>query len=413
MSSNLALRRRHELMIFELLAVAAAFVSPALRLGDRNERRCPPCSMRYDHYRRAPDCSAPVDVHNVERLLHDRAMLRKARDFSSADAVLADLTALGVLVDDEQRSWSLRTWQTPNGNRRERSNRHERERADKARRTKPQKPRVDRRAPYQRSTACAATLSDEQCSEISALVADRLAAKLEKRYADADNLLAQLGQSRVCVSDESREWRADGVTFSADYTLEDGGGSSSASVSAEVHSEVSSLLKTRALAKAARDYPAADALLDQLLDLGVIVDDRRRAWRFVCNGGKLDRASYPGHDYVRLRQSDQRDKATGKVSLHVRVAEGGRMPTATATLCCSLLDASLSCDQPHLELDRRLAEEVDDLLRRRLEKKLAYKFDEADALQRSLNALGVETDERQMTWNVAFAYAESSWRVRD
>ena len=33
--------------------------------------------------------------------------------------------------------------------------------------------------------------------------------------------------------------------------------------------------------------------------------------------------------------------------------------------------------------------------------------------QADLNVLGVETDERGGTWSVAFAYTESSWRVRE
>ena len=37
-----------------------------------------------------------------------------------------------------------------------------------------------------------------------------------------------------------------------------------------------------------------------------------------------------------------------------------------------------------------------------------YLADQAD-----LNVLGVETDERGGTWSVAFAYTESSWRVRE
>ena len=52
------------------------------------------------------------------RLLQERSLLRKERDFGAADAILADLSGLNVIVDDDQRSWCLRSWQRPRGNRR-------------------------------------------------------------------------------------------------------------------------------------------------------------------------------------------------------------------------------------------------------------------------------------------------------
>ena len=327
-------------------------------------------------YRRAAGCDGLCDAPQINQLLETRSSLRKERDFAAADSILADLSALGVIIDDDQRTWCLRSWQRPSGNRREQAARHSQEREDKQARklSKPSKPRVDRSAPYARSALCTAVLSQEKLSEIAASVATRLEAKQQKRYSDADALLADLGKARICVSDERREWRADGITFAAEYSQEGAGGAAD--------DEVSSLVRARALSKAARDYAAADALLDQLLDLGVVVDDRRRAWRFACarrttvDGGRDD----PGHDYVRRAQSDERDAATGEL---------------------------------RLALDPRLAGEVDDLLRRRLAAKLGYRYEEADALQAALSVLGIETDERQRTWTVAFAYLESSWRVRE
>lgn len=231
-----------------------------------------------------------------------------------------------------------------------------------------------------------ATLTEEQAAEIAALVATRVAAKKAKRYKEADALIAELADVGVCISDDARAWRADGGTFAAAYTQEartsaatDAAGRAPATTTTCTTSEtenVAALVGARALAKAARDYAGADGLLEQLLDLGVLVDDRRRVWRYTSPAAEQGR----GHDYVRLRQSDDRDKATGK---------------------------------PHLTLDPRLIAEVDALLRRRLAAKLDHRYEEADALQKALGVLGIETDERQGTWNVAFAYAESSWRVRE
>lgn len=336
--------------------------------------------MQHGRYRRAFGCDAPCDASRIEQLLNDRTSLRKARDFGAADAILADLVSLNVIIDDDQRSWCLRSWQRPSGNRREQAARHRQESDDKRvqKRAKPRAPRVDTSAPYSRSAACTATISPDQLADIAASMGTRLEAKQQKRYSDADAILADLSKLRVCVSDERREWRADGGTFAAEYMREDG---DDASIDASVVDEVIGLLQTRALAKAARDYSTADTLLERLLCLGVIVDDRRRAWRFACAPNTpADGRSDPGHDYVRLRQSDERDAATGKA---------------------------------HLALDPRLSGEIDELLRRRLAAKLKYCYDEADALQSALGVLGVEIEERQRTWDVAFAYVESSWRVRE
>lgn len=339
------------------------------------------------NYSRDADCAAPIDVDLVERLIGERTDYRWAKDYRKADVILSRLSSLGVVVDDDERTWCVRSWQRPNGNRREQSARRAREHAAKTRRgAKPTQPNSSRAsdAAYQRSTTCAAPLSDSEVRTIADTVADRLAARRARKYKDADALLAQLGEAGVCVSDERREWRADGATFTADYVRDTACSRLAANAAtADRVAEVEGLVRQRAAAKAGRDYAAADALLERLLTLGVVVEDRRRAWRFVVPpdgrtryGGFYD----PGHDYVPLRRSDQRDAATGRA---------------------------------HLELDPRLLAEVDDLLRRRLDAKRAFRFDQADELQRILEALGVQTDERSGTWKVAFAYTASSWRVRE
>ena len=308
-------------------------------------------------YHRDAGCVAQVNVAQVEDLLQERTELRRARDFGSADRVLENLREMGVAVDDDARSWFVggsRKWQRPDGNRREQAARHSREQVQKdarARRKTPKKPakaKVDRDAPYARSASCAATLSDAQAAEIGAVVAERLAAKRSRRYAAADALLAELGQQRVCVSDETREWRADGGTFAAEYAQKFGGAAGRGEATpAATLGVISTLLQARslslslaltlpltptrpprpnpssepgrfinadpnlkpgpnpesnpnpdpnpnpnpkpdpdpqpnqarALAKSGRDYPKADDLLDEMLDLGVLVDDRQRVWQ--------------------------------------------------------------------------------------------------------------------------------------
>ena len=81
-----------------------------------------------------------------------------------------------------------------------------------------------------------------------------------------------------------------------------------------------------------------------MLDLGVLVDDRRRVWRFATTDAQAqanaaDGPGGPGHDYMYVQ-------------------------------------ADLG-----LDLDPRLLHEVSALLSRRLEAKRAYRWDQADALQ--------------------------------
>ena len=309
-------------------------------------------------YTRSRGDLAPVNLRLVERLLRDRTALRRSKDYTAADAVLGELRALDVAVDDDTKQWEV----IKRGDRREQSKRRTQEREQRAqqRASKPRKAAVRKDAPFERSAACTASLSDEEQAQISSLVAQRLEAKLAKRYAEADALLAQLAQLRVCVADEAHEWRADGLTFAAPYTQESGGAVADADTA-----EVESLLRARALAKVTRDYASADLLLDRLLDLGAVVEDSRHVWRFVPSGRDAARDE---HDY----------RAAGEVAL-----------------------------------DPRLRYEVDRLLARRLDCKLNYRFEEADALQGSLNALGVEVDDRAGAWTVGFVYTEdSSWRVR-
>ena len=218
-------------------------------------------------YHRDAGCVAPINVAQVEELLKERTELRRARDFGSADRVLESLRELGVAVDDDAKTWFVggrREWQRPDGNRREQAARHSRERAGqedtstryppgagRSRKTpkKPAKAKVDRDAPYARSASCAATLTDAQAAEIAAIVAERLAAKRSKRYADADELLAALGQRRVCVADETREWRADGGTFAAAYAQKYGGaGGRGEATPAPTLAAVSALLQAHSAA---------------------------------------------------------------------------------------------------------------------------------------------------------------------
>ena len=91
-----------------------------------------------------------------------------------------------------------------------------------------------------------------------------------------------------------------------------------------------------------------------MLDLGVLVDDRQRAWRFATTGAQAQTQAQ-----VQAQAADGPDGS--------RWSGGSGHDYAQENL--------------GLELDPRLRHEVDALLRRRLAEKRAYRWDEADALQ--------------------------------
>eukprot|EP01052_Picozoa_sp_SAG31_P024492 SAG31_NODE_2087_length_6484_cov_5.038528_4_plen_556_part_01 len=60
-------------------------------------------------YQRDPtDGGAQVDLQRVDWLLNERNKFRRVKDFENADKVKEDLYAMGVRMDDKERTWSYR-----------------------------------------------------------------------------------------------------------------------------------------------------------------------------------------------------------------------------------------------------------------------------------------------------------------
>ena len=119
-----------------------------------------------------------------------------------------------------------------------------------------------RNAPYARALECEASLEASKVAEIDDLVNKRLRKKLDRRFDEADDLLRQLEGPAygVTVSDDARQWRADGLSFVYAYRRDGGDGGRSA---AEVE-EVEELLRKRGVAKSRKQFDESDGLLNEM-----------------------------------------------------------------------------------------------------------------------------------------------------
>ena len=222
---------------------------------------------------------------------------------------------------------------------------------------------------YSRHPEDKAWIEPHVMTDVNKLLWQRLDAKLERDFPRADELLAELGQLGVAVNDGSKEWRADGKAFKRQWRRV--GGGRDGGIELDV-AEIDAMLAERDDARKARDYEIADDIFEALYDeFGVMVDDKTRTWsvdaraarRASDGGGRSNRrgggSDGKGHDYSR----DPWD------------------------------EHELSDD----EMDW-----IDDLLARRLSAKKGHRFEEADALQNKLRLLGVETNDREREWRIAY-----------
>ena len=70
----------------------------------------PPSKKPHDYRRQPTDdyVLSEEQIESVDRLLGRRLAAKRARDFDLADALQAELRALGIEVDDKARLWYVR-----------------------------------------------------------------------------------------------------------------------------------------------------------------------------------------------------------------------------------------------------------------------------------------------------------------
>jgi len=193
-------------------------------------------------YERAADDDTPFDeatLAKINELLAQRLQAKLTRAFDEADGCMDELQAIGVFVNDKLRGWRADGGAFPT---------HARIEGD-----------GDAAWPY----------ADEA---VLALLAERSIAKRDADYETADAISTKL-RDEMCVAldDKRGTWRA--------VTLSGGHFRVGPRVESGLADKVASILERREPLRLAGDYDAADALQDELQELGITVDSRLRTWR--------------------------------------------------------------------------------------------------------------------------------------
>ena len=230
----------------------------------RASRSLPACGHDYANGNEEASSSG-LEGAAIDALLAERLQCKFARNFERADELQEELFAQGVRVHD-----GLKLWRDDGGGFGD-----EQGRGMKAGRTGGS--RADREA--YAMDADSDEVDAETKESIEELVAERLAAKLDRDYATADSIRETLAETYDCrVDDRKKRWTVGDVPFrgapdlNAPYVRRGGG-------DVDALDEVVRMVEERADAKARRDFAAADAIRDALNAQGITVDDRSREWR--------------------------------------------------------------------------------------------------------------------------------------
>ena len=218
-----------------------------------------------DHdYLRDDDGSCAVDLDAVNGLLAERLDAKRDRDFPRADELRDELMrAHGVRVWDRERTWSAQ----PKNSFRRREPRPLPEAHD-----------------YARGGDLAAPVD---AAAVDALLLARMHAKMGRDFGRADALREELSRDHgVRVHDGTKTWIAGVAAANTDpwarpaddYARAPGRDDGAVDLD---EAAVVALVQRRSTARRKQNWALADHLLDDLLMIGVDVDDKSKTWRAV------------------------------------------------------------------------------------------------------------------------------------
>jgi cysteinyl-tRNA synthetase len=253
----------------------------------------------------------------IDKLLSARLQEKMVRNYEAADTIRKKLNDVGVYVLDKRKEWRADGLMFDYGA--QKYNGLENGELASSEHHYIQSPGA---GPIQ----CPTLTWDE----IHKLLEERHRARITRDFARADQIRDHLASEGVTINDKTKEWRADGVRYSLgegfsgspnykdragrsgsrrifganghDYTLAPEAGPPTTVLSEkEIHQLLSERLKFRVL----RDFVNADRIREELSDQGVFVDDRKKLWRGdgveVEDDGYLGKSrdfGPMGHDYT-------------------------------------------------------------------------------------------------------------------
>ncbi len=347
-------------------------------------------SNNFQYTRDTSRDNSNIDESMVYDLLAQRGEAKRNRDFDTADSIRDDLLLNhAVGIDDRERTWrtgcsasgSGMRFGGGGGNRRGDNRRGERG----VRRERNFGPNGH---DYEMSPGSGPNSSSLSEKEIHSLLAERLQAKMSRKFDIADTIQIDLINAGVYVHDGLKEWRGDGVPF-GDLEGGRGPGKTRGSYSdrnrpyvKSAYSEeiegvdgatIGKLVMERFKYKTLREYKKADLVREGLRDkFNVIIDDKLREWSV---GGSF------GEEHDKLREMAEQFANRG-------------------------FSRSASSLPPNSETDE---EEIQNLVDERTQLKAERKYDEADAIREDLNyRFDVVINDKLKEWSIGGAFGGNS-----
>mmetsp|Transcript_44952 Transcript_44952/g.66140 ORF Transcript_44952/g.66140 Transcript_44952/m.66140 type:complete len:685 (-) Transcript_44952:38-2092(-) len=269
----------------------------------------------HDYIRDLSRDDSPVDEATVNGLLGERLQARKTGDFETADAIRDQLASdYSVEIFDKDKIWF--TGSRGGGRGRGRGGGRREGRGGGrggGRRNRDFGPNGH---DYSQASDAGPTPASVNESDIHALIARRLQAKLSRDFRTADRIQNDLMDLGVYVHDKMKEWRADGVPFDgADFGNAGRGGKrerrgdrnrpyekSEYSEDSSEENYISQMVQERSQAKRNREYDVADDIRDELKDsYNVFIDDRIREWSVGGNFGEEHNTQREFNEKMRFR----------------------------------------------------------------------------------------------------------------
>jgi cysteinyl-tRNA synthetase len=262
------------------------------------------------------DYQSEYSADQIKELLADRLQAKQSGDYDMADKIQIELRNAGVSVPNSDGGGSNDNERRTDTSRRYRGSDDTSRRRNSDATTSPRRPvaaprRQKRFGPnghdYLPSPDAGPIRSEYSESDIHALLAERLQAKMQRDFFTADKIQDELRGAGVSIHDGLKEWRADGIRIEADNKVKLGdaagrNGRNSQSrgaaaprkdnrnraytqseysdeISANDVQQIQELVAERLGAKQARDFHTADDIRDELRgNWNVLIEDRLRQW---------------------------------------------------------------------------------------------------------------------------------------